>query len=203
MVGFGGLLPGQLSVLLDRFWARVHALFWGDILCEKELESGGENILCLMQLISVRFDLLLIIDWYECFVKALLSLKHPSAVSDNGFKLMCLLYLTPVLPLSIVSYLLGTTSMQLYKFAAAKIAAVPLMLMYVFIGASTDTLLSGEVDGESVNEAAASPKKISVDDETHRKMVLLGICLSVVSMSLVSHFVKKELNKVRIHGIFL
>lgn len=119
------------------------------------------------------------------------------AVSDNGFKLMCLLYLTPVLPLSIVSYLLGTTSMQLYKFAAAKIAAVPLMLMYVFIGASTDMLISGETDAEAANDNAKSSKKISVDDETHRKMVLMGICLSVVSMSLVSHFVKKELNKVR------
>ena len=119
------------------------------------------------------------------------------AVSDNGFKLMCLLYLTPVLPLSIVSYLLGTTSMQLYKFAAAKIAAVPLMLMYVFIGASTDMLISGETDVMAASESVKSSKKISVDDETHRKMVLMGICLSVVSMSLVSHFVKKELNKVR------
>lgn len=119
---------------------------------------------------------------------------HFSAVSENGFKLMCLLYLTPVLPLPIVSYLLGTTSMRLYKFAAAKIAAVPLMLMYVFIGASTDMLISGDADGKIT--ADKTSKKISVDDETHRKIVLLGICLSVVSISLVSHFVKKELNKV-------
>jgi len=88
--------------------------------------------------------------------------------------------------------------MQLYKFAAAKIAAVPLMLMYVFIGASTDMLLSGETETEAVADGSKATKKISVDDETHRKMVLLGICLSVVSMSLVSHFVKKELNKVRL-----
>jgi len=120
------------------------------------------------------------------------------AVSDNGFKLMCLLYLTPVLPLSIVSYLLGTTSMQLYKFAAAKIAAVPLMLMYVFIGASTDMLISAGTEDESItgSDSAKTSKKISVDDETHRKMVLIGICLSVVSMSLVSHFVKKQLNEI-------
>lgn len=84
--------------------------------------------------------------------------------------------------------------MQLYKFAAAKIAAVPLMFMYVFIGASTDMLISGESEGEAA--AQKTSKKISVDDETHRKMVLLGLCLSVVSISLVSHFVKKELNKV-------
>ena len=37
---------------------------------------------------------------------------------------------------------------------------------------------------------------VGVDEETHRKMVLFGVILSVVSMSLVSHFVKKELYKV-------
>ncbi|KAL7519599.1 hypothetical protein ACHAWX_004358 [Stephanocyclus meneghinianus] len=118
------------------------------------------------------------------------------AVSENGFKIMCLLYLTPVLPLSIVSYLLGTTSMPLFKFAAAKIAAVPLMLLYVFIGASTDMLVTGGTEGDGEAEGTKTAKKISVDDETHRKMVFFGLCLSIVSMSLVSHFVKKELNKV-------
>jgi hypothetical protein len=85
--------------------------------------------------------------------------------------------------------------MPLFKFAAAKIAAVPLMLMYVFIGASTDMLVGTDGDATTV-EGATTSKKISVDDETHRKIVLMGICLSIVSMSLVSHFVKKELNKV-------
>ena len=51
------------------------------------------------------------------------------AVSDNGFKIMCLLYLTPILPLGPVSYMIGTTSMPLAKFAMAKIGALPLMLL--------------------------------------------------------------------------
>lgn len=55
------------------------------------------------------------------------------AVSENGFKIMCLLYLTPILPLGPVSYMVGTTSMPVLRFAAAKIAALPLMLLYVFI----------------------------------------------------------------------
>ena len=153
----------------------------------------------LLILVSKSFG---IITDYFPFVKLFIFVKldkYLIAVSVNGFKLMCLLYLTPVLPLSIVSYLLGTTSMQLYKFAAAKIAAVPLMLMYVFIGASTDMLISAGTEDESISDgnSAKTSKKISVDDETHRKMVLIGICLSVVSMSLVSHFVKKQLNEVR------
>lgn len=156
----------------------------------------------MMLLILVSKSFGMITDFFP-FVKLFIFVKldkYLIAVSDNGFKLMCLLYLTPVLPLSIVSYLLGTTSMQLYKFAAAKIAAVPLMLMYVFIGASTDMLISAGTEDESITDgnSAKTSKKISVDDETHRKMVLIGICLSVVSMSLVSHFVKKQLNEVRV-----
>jgi len=115
------------------------------------------------------------------------------AVSDNGFKIMCLLYLTPILPLGPVSYLCGTTSMPLIRFASAKIAALPLMLLYVLIGASTDTFFG---DGEYGGAVQGGDKKMGVDEDTHRKMVLLGLCLSIISMSLVSHFVKKELYKI-------
>jgi hypothetical protein len=68
-----------------------------------------------------------------------------AAVSENSFRIVCLLYLTPVLPLGPVSYMFGTTSMPLSRFAAAKIAAVPLMMLYTFIGASTDTFFSSTV----------------------------------------------------------
>jgi len=127
------------------------------------------------------------------------------AVSDNGFKIMCLLYLTPILPLGPVSYMIGTTSMPLVKFAMAKIGALPLMLLYVLIGASTDTFFSHDdvntKDGKDASSGVegggdSSSKKMGVDEETHRKMVLFGLILSIISMSLVSHFVKKELYKI-------
>ena len=148
------------------------------------------------------------------------------AVSDNGFKIMALLYLTPILPLGPVSYVCGTTSMPLVKFAGAKIACVPLMLLYTFIGASTDTFFTGGSSSSSSNGATdlsitattiiendtaimteegsnggsanynAGSGGGGVDDETHRKMVLFGLLLSIVSMSIVSYFVKKELYKI-------
>lgn len=91
--------------------------------------------------------------------------------------------------------------MPLAKFAAAKIAALPLMLLYVLIGASTDTFMGGDgmEDGEGGSVKAVGGKeiaKVGVDEDTHRKMVLFGLCLSIVSMTTVSHFVKKELYKV-------
>ena len=131
------------------------------------------------------------------------------AVSDNGFKIMCLLYLTPILPLGPVAYTCGTTSMPLVTFAAAKIGAAPLTLLYAFIGASTDTFFGSSSaeggggdaaaavgNGSDIVTAGSTNKKMGMDEETHKKMVLFGLVLSVLSMSLVSHVVKKELYKI-------
>jgi len=123
------------------------------------------------------------------------------AVSDKGFKIMCLLYLTPILPLGPVSYMFGTTSMRLGNFGAARIASLPLTLLYVFIGASTDAFFSttadqGEVADDGGGGGGNAVKKMGVDEETNRKLVLFGLILSIFSMSLVSHVVKKELFKI-------
>jgi uncharacterized membrane protein YdjX (TVP38/TMEM64 family) len=132
------------------------------------------------------------------------------AVSDNGFKIMCLLYLTPILPLGPVAYMCGTTSMPLFSFAAAKIGAAPLTLLYAFIGASTDTFFgSGTADGgggssisgggviaRETSTTTSKSNNMGMDEETHKKMVLFGLVLSVLSMSLVSHVVKKEIHKI-------
>lgn len=67
-----------------------------------------------------------------------------SAISENGFKIMVMLYLTPITPLGPLSYLIGTTNMKLSSFAKAKIASLPLIMMYVFLGASTGELLVGK-----------------------------------------------------------
>ena len=56
------------------------------------------------------------------------------AVAENGLRIMAMLYLTPVLPLGPVSYMVGTTSMRLSRFVMAKVASLPLMMLYVFIG---------------------------------------------------------------------
>ena len=51
---------------------------------------------------------------------------------------MAMLYLTPILPLGPVSYM----CVALSSFVIAKIASLPFMLLYAFIGASTGALLS-------------------------------------------------------------
>jgi uncharacterized membrane protein YdjX (TVP38/TMEM64 family) len=104
---------------------------------------------------------------------------------------MAMLFWTPILPLGPVSYMCGTTSMALSSFVAAKVASMPIKLFHVFLGASAGALIrnSGKdgADGDEVK-----------DLEENRFLILLGtILLSFVMIVGITHFIKKELNKVR------
>lgn len=93
-----------------------------------------------------------------------------------------MLYLTPVLPLGPVSYMCGTTSMALSSFALAKVASLPLMIFYVYLGAATGTLLSGGSEAEQIEE--------------NKTLICIGIVLSAVMITCISHRIRKELDKV-------
>jgi hypothetical protein len=98
------------------------------------------------------------------------------AVAENGLRIMAMLYLTPVLPLGPVSYMVGTTSMRLSRFVIAKVASLPLMMLYVFIGASAGTLVA---DADAI--------------EHNKTLILAGIGLSIIMISGISYFIRQEL----------
>jgi len=112
------------------------------------------------------------------------------AVSEQGMKIMAMLYLTPVLPLGLVSYMCGTTAIDLYSFAVAKIASLPIYLMYTFMGASAHSIINGKKGGISLTDEA---NKL----EENQYLVVAGLVLSVVMISLITRKIKKELMKVR------
>ena len=100
---------------------------------------------------------------------------------------MAMLYLTPILPLGPISYMCGTTSMSLSSFIIAKIAALPLMLLYVFIGASTGALI-----GKDSSQTADEVHRI----EGNQTLIISGILLSFVMIAFITHYIKKELNTI-------
>ena len=104
---------------------------------------------------------------------------------------MAMLYLTPILPLGPVSYMCGTTSMALSSFVLAKIASLPLMLLYAFIGASTGAL---------IGHGKASQEELQKIEE-NEVLIVSGIGLSFVMIACITHYIKKELNKVSCHGL--
>lgn len=98
-----------------------------------------------------------------------------------------MLYLTPILPLGPVSYMCGTTSMALSSFVLAKIASLPLMLLYCFIGASTRSLISSS--GKTSSEDMKSI-------EENESLIAGGILMSFVMISLITRYIQKELNTI-------
>lgn len=101
------------------------------------------------------------------------------AASEHGLRIMAMLYLTPVLPLGPVSYMCGSTSMALSSFVLAKVASLPLMLFYVYVGAAAGTLIT---DTEAL--------------EHNSTVIIGGIVLSAVMISCISRYIRKELMKI-------
>lgn len=66
--------------------------------------------------------------------------------------------------------------MALSSFILAKVASLPLMLLYVYIGAAAGTLIT---DAEAI--------------EHNSTLIISGICLSAVMISCISHYIRKEL----------
>lgn len=121
------------------------------------------------------------------------SKKYPlfgaidEATKVSGLKIMAMLYLTPILPLGPVSYMCGTTSMKLSHFVIAKIASLPLMFLYAFIGASMGALI-----GTNSKGMEDELKEI----EQNHTLILSGIGLSFFMIAGITHYIKKELNRV-------
>ena len=107
---------------------------------------------------------------------------------------MAMLYLTPVIPLGLVSYMCGTTSMNIYSFAFAKIFALPLYLIYTFMGASAHSFVKGGAQAESVSGISASDQAKKLHENHY--LVISGLVLSIVMMTLISRHIRKELMKV-------
>eukprot|EP00550_Attheya_septentrionalis_P002508 CAMPEP_0198283700 /NCGR_PEP_ID=MMETSP1449-20131203/3268_1 /TAXON_ID=420275 /ORGANISM="Attheya septentrionalis, Strain CCMP2084" /LENGTH=427 /DNA_ID=CAMNT_0043980433 /DNA_START=417 /DNA_END=1700 /DNA_ORIENTATION=+ len=126
------------------------------------------------------------------------------AISEKGLRIMAMLYLTPILPLGPVSYMCGTTSMSLPAFVLAKVASIPLMSLYVFIGASTGKIVVGHHQQSAEGGATSSLDQgeeeggveVHMDGEEQLFLMVLGIVLSITSIACISNYVKKELYEI-------
>jgi uncharacterized membrane protein YdjX (TVP38/TMEM64 family) len=117
-----------------------------------------------------------------------------TAAAEQGFRIMTMLYLTPIMPLGPISYMCGTTSMALSSFLTAKIASLPLKLLYAVIGGSAVGSAGAIVSNSSEVVAGGGELK---DVQENRSLIVSGILFSFVMIAWITHYTKKELNKVR------
>jgi hypothetical protein len=82
--------------------------------------------------------------------------------------------------------------MSIYSFLLAKIASLPLYLIYTFVGASAHSFIKRGGEKGTTISAAGEVKHL----EENEFVIVFGILLSVVMMTLITRYIRKELMKV-------
>jgi uncharacterized membrane protein YdjX (TVP38/TMEM64 family) len=70
-------------------------------------------------------------------------------IARDGWKLVCLLRVSPIMPFSATSIALGLSGVGLRDYAIGTLASLPALCGYVFIGTLADTSLSAWATGAS------------------------------------------------------
>jgi uncharacterized membrane protein YdjX (TVP38/TMEM64 family) len=68
-------------------------------------------------------------------------------IAADGWKLVCLLRISPVMPFAATSYVLGLSSIGMGAYLVGTLASLPALLGYVFIGTLADAGLSAWSSG--------------------------------------------------------
>jgi uncharacterized membrane protein YdjX (TVP38/TMEM64 family) len=70
------------------------------------------------------------------------------AVSDGGWKMVLLLRLSPIMPFSVLNYVLGATELRFWPFVSASfVGIIPAVALYVYLGALGKAVVDGAAIG--------------------------------------------------------
>ena len=110
------------------------------------------------------------------------------AIEAQGFKLVFLLRLSPVVPFSVFNYVISVTAVSFRDYILACMGMIPGTAAYVFIGTTASSLLGGDSEEEDSNDDMASMVQLIV--------IIVGTIATLIAVVLVSVYAKKTLNKV-------
>jgi uncharacterized membrane protein YdjX (TVP38/TMEM64 family) len=101
------------------------------------------------------------------------------AVSDGGWKMVFLLRLSPIMPLSVLNYVLGATELRFWPFVSATfVGIIPAVALYVYLGAFGKAVIAGEDIGT-----------------VRWLLLLLGLAATLVAIFYVVRRARAELHK--------
>lgn len=121
-----------------------------------------------------------------------LTLKYPvfkaidAAVEKNGFKILFLLRLSPLIPFNALNYILGITAASLRDYSLASFGLLPGTIGFCFIGSTLGSLTDVE-DGSDEETGGAKATRIVV--------LVVGIIATIVAVVVLSIYAKRELKK--------
>uniref|UniRef100_A0A7S2PDT1 VTT domain-containing protein n=1 Tax=Leptocylindrus danicus TaxID=163516 RepID=A0A7S2PDT1_9STRA len=104
------------------------------------------------------------------------------ALTHNGFKIMSLLRLSPIIPFNALNYIAGVTSISFRDNTLALFFILPGTILYVFLGSSAGSLSDSESSGS--------------DQTTTIITVVFGVIFGFLAIAATSYYAKKELRAV-------
>lgn len=118
-------VPGSILTL----GAGVVYGFW----CGIFLVLVGNGVGALLSLLIMRY---LLRDWAEKYFARTPKMRAlQTAVEKEGWKIVCLTHLSPIMPFSLINCALGLTNISVGEFLlATEIGSIPSTCIYVYLG---------------------------------------------------------------------
>jgi uncharacterized membrane protein YdjX (TVP38/TMEM64 family) len=139
LVAVSGILPASL---LGVAAGAIYGLVPGFLLAAASTLAGA--------LFSFFFSRYLFRDTVERLAARRPRLRSLDAqIARDGWKLVCLLRVSPIMPFSATSLALGLSAVSLRDYAIGTLASLPALCGYVFIGTLAETSLSAWATGAS------------------------------------------------------
>ena len=105
------------------------------------------------------------------------------ALESNGFKIMLLLRLSPLIPYNALDYISGITSISIRQYSLALIGLLPGAIVMCYVGATASSFSEGS-DAASENKALRS------------SIMILGLIFAFAGVAVASYYSKIELDKI-------
>jgi len=102
----------------------------------------------------------------------------------QGFKMVLLLRLSPVIPFNAFNYFMGLTGVRFWQFAAGSVGMIPGTVAFVYIGSLLSDVKNA-ISGDATDE----------NPTVKWAVLILGIIATVVAVVLITIYAKRELGK--------
>lgn len=174
-------IPGSLLTLGSGFiFANVFGLGLGILMATAAVFIGASSG-CIGAFLLGRY--LLRDNMEKVALKYPVILAIDSALKQQGFKIVGLLRLSPIVPFNAINYILGITAVPLRDYVFACVGMIPGTVFYVFLGSSAGNLVDSASSGQG-------SKTVSI------VVIVLGAVFGIAAVTVITYFAKKELKQI-------
>lgn len=160
-----GYICSQICGLIPGIVAATMACFIGSVLGALIAFYRSRYMMRdLVQLFAKRYSIVRAVD---------------RAIKRHGFRVMLLLRLCPLIPFHALNYIGGITAVRWEAFTASMIGMLPIQILTVTIGATTESL---------VNSSGTEDQQL-----IHTVLVCSGLAFTIIAFCIILYMARKEL----------